>query len=80
MSVRTLAAISTVAAIVGSAVLFGAASASATTTCGLPGVDGVVHCSDGSHEYVDDRGHLIREHPDGSVTDLPPATLSSPWY
>lgn len=47
-------------------------------TCGLPDAHGVTHCSDGSYQYVDGRGHLIIKNAAGKVIrDLPP---NVPWY
>lgn len=56
----------------------GAASADPGSTCGLPDADRVVWCSDGSHQYVDDRGHLLIIDRFGNLRlDLPPNTA---WY
>lgn len=56
----------------------GAGTADAATACGLPDAHGVVHCSDGSYQYVDGRGHLIIKDAGGRIIrDLPP---NVPWY
>lgn len=70
-------------ALVGAALTLGIGSALGTATahaaqCGIKDGNGVVHCDDGSYQYVDFRGHLIIKDRNGNVIrDLSP---SEPWY